>query len=259
MRTWRYIASFVVFVNAQALCALGGGLVDDFAGPVQEVNKVALDSPPIAAPTVVLTNSLFYSRDMEVSYGVQNLSISNGVMAYRVEDVPETGNTSGYFDLIYTADEPIDLLSSGYNGLRIVLSNYTTGRFRPLGFVMTSAGKYDSVGFPRVVYDHGVSSITHIDIPFSAFDRIDLTAVESFKIDAIRLTAPFDLTINRISFIHMPELRVIPGNEIQLSFEGTLQQSTNMIDWVDMDPQPLAPWSMPKTENAQFFRSVGPE
>jgi hypothetical protein len=64
-----------------------------------------------------------------------------------------------------------------------------------------------------------------------------------------------DTTINVVT---LPGLNVQPysGGSLQLSFTGTLQESSDLQIWSDVSPQPASPCLITVGEGSKFFRSV---
>ena len=50
-------------------------------------------------------------------------------------------------------------------------------------------------------------------------------------------------------------LKRIDANTLEIIYSGVLQQSENLIDWLDASPQPLCPWQFSPSDKKQFFRA----
>lgn len=46
----------------------------------------------------------------------------------------------------------------------------------------------------------------------------------------------------------------IPGKK-SFDFEGVLQSSTDLVTWIDLEPQPVSPWTIETETEARFFRA----
>ena len=72
--------------------------------------------------------------------------------------------------------------------------------------------------------------------------------------------AVFALAIFWWSHLCAAKPLVLEFNEqgaLKISFQGILQQSSDLIEWADLDPQPTSPRLAPTTADASFYRSKG--
>jgi sugar lactone lactonase YvrE len=47
------------------------------------------------------------------------------------------------------------------------------------------------------------------------------------------------------------------GSNLIVQFSGTLEQSTDLVHWADLAPQPPSPWTFAPTNQYEFFRARG--
>lgn len=101
---------------------------------------------------------------------------------------------------------------------------------------------------------HGVSSFEVRGIkPF-----VDATSPVAFPIMLDFTTPTLDFTMIPIAAPQV-QAQTLSNGDIQISFEGVLQFSTDLKIWEDVQPPPPSPYTIPKGQiSARFFRSRDP-
>jgi sugar lactone lactonase YvrE len=74
---------------------------------------------------------------------------------------------------------------------------------------------------------------------------------------ATGMTAPLSLAFAGTLPVPPPPAVSIAasGSSMTIQFAGILQQSTNLVNWADLDPQPANPWTSTPTNQYIFFRA----
>lgn len=74
---------------------------------------------------------------------------------------------------------------------------------------------------------------------------------------ATGMTAPLSLAFAGTLPVPPPPAVSIAasGSSMTIQFAGILQQSTNLLNWADLDPQPANPWTSTPTNQYIFFRT----
>jgi sugar lactone lactonase YvrE len=74
---------------------------------------------------------------------------------------------------------------------------------------------------------------------------------------ATGMTGPYSLAFaSTLPVPPPPEVSIAAsGSRMTIQFAGILQQSTNLMDWADLDPQPANPWTSTPTNQYIFFRA----
>ncbi len=85
----------------------------------------------------------------------------------------------------------------------------------------------------------------------------ETVSVDIFQANRHTSCSDFSLTINSANITPglQPAVTITnAGPQVQLAFAGILQQSTDLIHWQDVNPQPSSPWTFTPT-NTLFFQA----
>lgn len=184
----------------------GAAVIDLFVNSPQSVALEATPSGRAQAAPVSLTSGLFDSRGMTLQYGTQQLAVTEGLMSYQVTPPAAgfSGNANGYFNLSYTSVDPVNLLGGGDTAIRLLVSSCQLARPYFFSFYLGSGRNQESYSLQL---PGGSSTSFIIDVPLSAFAKIDLTAVDRLGIDAGRL--PVGSSFQLAGIVTVPEPAVL--------------------------------------------------
>jgi hypothetical protein len=118
----------------------------------------------------------------------------------------------------------------------------------------------------ELLYDGGTTSTpveitSDTDSGWGLFDATDLLQAGR-SLSGIRIIKLGSGTVRLDNFnliLNKPELKIsLSGENIVINFLGILQESTDLVAWEDIDPQPESPLRIPIEGTSRFFRARMP-
>ncbi len=187
-----------------ASCPVRSATIDTFIDGPQEVVRTSNGEPRLTTtPPVVLSNSPFTRRILEVSYGAQRLAVDTTLaeLSYSVDDLGLSGNARGYFEVLYTSDTPVNLLAGGATSFALLFESVGEVDWFIDLRVSGSSGT-DEATFRL----HDITPGTPLLIGFDQFPAVDLGEVTSLQLDSSRIPVGTSFVLKSITTVPEPGL-----------------------------------------------------
>ncbi len=181
------------------------------------------------------------------------------------QDFPIIPTLGGRFDPVPTDNWYDPPMAQGYTFTMLGTALFNQIMAFPTGipaeyYVITEAQTYgpftppDSIDF-RTLHGHGVSSFV-------------IKGIKPFVSATSPVAFPIKLSFNQptASFTMVPilapdiQVETLANGDVQFTFDGVLQSSSDLIQWNDVLPTPVSPYVIPKPQvsGGQFYRSRDP-
>lgn len=185
-----------------------GSIIDNFIDFPQLAEQMP-SGANVTPDEVTLSQSLFMTRSIAVSRGVQRLQVTGGGIDYDVfEPPPDYSDIGrGYFHIDYSSSTPVSLLGDGATSVRIMFDRFSAPYPYILDVYFESTGVRQD--YPIQAVRGGIDTPTAVDIPFSVFDQTDFGSVDGFGIDAARFPIGASLRISGISTVPEPSTAML--------------------------------------------------
>ncbi|HEY1120597.1 MAG TPA: PEP-CTERM sorting domain-containing protein [Haloferula sp.] len=190
--------------TSAALCLLiapaSAAVIDLFDQRDQAVSTNNLGLPTSSTETI--SGSQFSSRKMSVTFGGGNFTTSTitGTLSYEAIIPDSSSNRWGYFSLVYSSADLVNLIGAGENSFRLVFDQINVLSGLPLSFSVASGSATRSVSLPGGFSESG----SVVDIPFTSFQGVDFSKVSGITLSASRLSPGTSFTLNSITTVPEP-------------------------------------------------------